>query len=162
MLLNFTVGPSVAEQQRLRQVKAAAVERCRDWAIRVLWRSGEFKSVASADEISLSVLELKCLEVGCPPLETCFAVLNKDISCQFKVLKALVDVAEDDISFSFDAWRRGEDVECNCGQFALPNIDTAHPEAENIAEMKHAINPLPANTNEEIDAMLAELSSGTL
>ena len=160
-MLNFTVGPSRAEQQRERESRAEAVRNCRDWAVRFLQGALD-PGINSADELTLSVLELKCLEPGCPPMETCFAVLNEGIDCKFKVLKALLEVTEADVAFSVAAWSRGEAPDCNCGQFALPSIQREHAEAENVAEMKASMRPVPTSAEEEIDVMLMDLSSGTM
>ena len=68
----------------------------------------------SKPEISISVMELKCTEPGCPPLETAFAVMEKDIDCKFKVLKELIQVTRNDIVDAIQAWARGDAPPCGC------------------------------------------------
>ena len=63
-------------------------------------------------EISVSVMELKCTEEGCPPLETAFAVMEKDIDCKFKVFKELIQVTRTDIQEALQAWVRGDTPIC--------------------------------------------------
>ena len=66
------------------------------------------------DEVSCTVMEVKCMEEGCPPLETGFAVLDKGVDCKWKVQKALMDVTRDDIVDGLQAMLRGDAPPCAC------------------------------------------------
>ena len=65
-------------------------------------------------EVQCTVMEVRCLEPGCPPMETGFAVLNAGVDCKWKVQKALVDVTRDDIVDGLQAMLRGEAPPCAC------------------------------------------------
>ena len=71
--------------------------------------------------LSVTVMELKCTEPGCPPLETAFAVLDKGIDCKFKVLKELEKVTRDEIVDAIQAWVRGDAPPCGC-DFNVPTV----------------------------------------
>ena len=66
------------------------------------------------NEVSCTVMEVKCMEEGCPPLETGFAVLDKGVDCKWKVQKALMDVTRDDIVDGLQAMLRGDAPPCAC------------------------------------------------
>ena len=68
--------------------RAAHVRAIKEWTAR---------EVALDEDAAVMVTELQCTEPGCPPLETCVAVLRAGRSASFKVHKALIDVTEDDV-----------------------------------------------------------------
>ena len=50
-----------------------------------------------SDDATVMVTELRCSEPGCPPLETVIALLSESGNRQYKLHKAIAEVAEDDV-----------------------------------------------------------------
>ena len=63
---------------------------------------------------TIYLAEVQCLDEGCPPLETGFAVLDTGVDCKWKVQKALMDVTSDDIVDGLQAMLRGDAPPCAC------------------------------------------------
>ena len=52
----------------------------------------------SPDDATITLIELRCTEEGCPPLETVIAILSETGSRQFKIQKALSELTAADIA----------------------------------------------------------------
>jgi hypothetical protein len=50
------------------------------------------------DGAAVAVLELRCAEPGCPPLETVIALLDRPGQRQYKLPKGLAEVTFDDVA----------------------------------------------------------------
>ena len=74
---------------RTSSARSAMVTRIKGWAREALGVS---------DETTVMVTELRCVEEGCPPLETVIAVLgDHGRSTQLKLHKALDEVTRADV-----------------------------------------------------------------
>ena len=111
------------------------------------------------ESTSCTVMEVRCLEKGCPPLETCFAVLDKGIDCKWKVQKPLMEVMRDDVVDSLQAWLRGDAPPCACD---IAFEQGANDRGSSIMEQTRAGTQDEGPTMEEIDAMMDAISRGTL
>lgn len=68
------------------------------------------------EDETVMVVELRCSEPGCPPVETSVAVLDESGEWrQFKVHKPVAEVAFEDISRSVDGGGEGLDVQERAG-----------------------------------------------
>jgi len=66
-------------------------KQIREWVVACL---SDFSA-----QVQVLVTELECAEPGCPPKETVIALIYPNIAPrQFKVLKAITDVTEADVS----------------------------------------------------------------
>ena len=75
------------------------------------------------DDPTLAVSEVKCLEVGCPPMETVVMLLDeKDpLNNKVRIMMALMDVSEASVVLAVGRFMRGEQEErhgcppgCDC------------------------------------------------
>ena len=109
----------------------------------------------SKPEISISVMELKCTEPGCPPLETAFAVMEKDIDCKFKVLKELIQVTRNDIVDAIQAWARGDAPPCGC-EFTIPGLTPDTTPATTTT------TTVDQQSQEEMERFMQQMNDGVL
>ena len=56
------------------------------------------EALTLADDVSVMVTELRCAEDGCPPLETCIAVMATGGPRLFKVSKAMAEISREDVT----------------------------------------------------------------
>ena len=72
----------------------------------------------------MAVTEVKCMEIGCPPLETVILLLDEPDSLKNKlrIQKPLLEVTEGDVSAAAQRLLRGEQVECKCGEALLNSM----------------------------------------
>ena len=120
----------------------------------------------AVDVADLTVSEVKCLEAGCPPLETIVAELGAgEDGAMLKIPRALIDVREDDVVASADRVARGVESECRCGEILLAqrtkkpkrfNDGDAVAKAVQIAKAK----PLVETTREDIGLMMRDAMRG--
>ncbi len=61
-------------------------------------RAAVRKRFALVEDVSIRVIELRCSEEGCPPLETVIAILEPGDNRQYKIHKAAADVNEEDVA----------------------------------------------------------------
>jgi hypothetical protein len=109
----------------------------------------------SISDISVTVMELKCTEINCPPLETAFVVLDKGVDCKFKVLKELEKVQRDDIVDAIQSWVRGDAPECGC---EIPSLSD-----ETKGEAKNTSTPdISSDRDEAMQMFMQNLENGVL
>ena len=107
-------------------------------------------------DISITVMELQCTEPNCPPLETAFAVLDKNIDCKFKVIKKLEEVHRNDIVDAIQSWVRGDEPPCGC--------EIPMNQGSNAAVTATASLPLASSSepDEEMRLFMQNLESGVM
>jgi hypothetical protein len=49
-----------------------------------------------SDDATVMVIELRCLEPGCPPLETVIAILSENGNRHYELHKSIAEVTEED------------------------------------------------------------------
>ena len=121
--------------------------------------------------VTCTVLELRCLEEGCPPLETAFAVIDPGFDCKFKVMKPLMEVRRDDVVDSLQAWVRGDDPPCAC-DFVVPGQGEGKNEGNTAAGGggggSNSSSGLGGDSSagggsmDDMEAFMSELSTGTM
>ena len=115
------------------------------------------------DDVLVSVMELKCLEPNCPPMETCFAVLDKGVDCKFKIPLPLMDVKRDDIVDAIQAWVRGDAPLCACEFILQPRKEDAKKSESEGQKINYDESVLSDETfPSDIDGMMDSLSFGTM
>eukprot|EP01043_Picozoa_sp_COSAG02_P015378 COSAG02_NODE_655_length_18811_cov_23.089515_1_plen_499_part_10 len=62
------------------------------------WASSALEGSAFGKDVTLMVAELECREPGCPPVETVVSVLDKANPQKIKIIKAMSDVMEADVT----------------------------------------------------------------
>ena len=127
MFVSF--GKPSAGDKRRRAAQSTAVQ---EWAAQYLQEGDEGRF---GDDPTLAVSEVKCLEVGCPPMETVVLLLDeKDpLVNKVKIQMGLMDVTQDDVELAVGRFLRGEQAECNCGEVML-------------REMMKGMNKFPAGS----------------
>ena len=75
---------------------AGASDRIKAWTETAL-AGGPFK-----EDVTLMVAELECHEPGCPPIETVVSLLDEANPQKIKIVKAMRDVQQEDISFAVE------------------------------------------------------------
>ena len=118
----------------------------------------ELVSIQLGNESSVTVMELKCSEAGCPPLETAFAVLEKGVDCKFKVMKELELVTRDDVVDAIQAWVRGDAPPCGC-EFTVPGQDEKVKVSNGGSK---ASSSFCEKSAEEMEQFMESLNSGVM
>ena len=157
-MFTFEKKPSAAAVAE----RAVQLERIGEWAVAALLAL----LGRAVDVADLTVSEVKCLEAGCPPLETIVAELGTgEDGAMLKIPRALIDVREDDVVASADRVARGVESECRCGEILLAqrtkkpkrfNDGDAVAKAVQIAKAK----PLVETTREDIGLMMRDAMRG--
>jgi len=119
----------------------------------------ELVSIQLGNESSVTVMELKCSEPGCPPLETAFAVLEKGVDCKFKVMKELELVTRDDVVDAIQAWVRGDAPPCGC-EFTVPGQDEKVKDSNGGGSK--ASSSFSEKSAEEMEQFMESLNSGVM
>ena len=80
------------------------------------------------DDPTLAVSEVKCLEVGCPPMETVVMLLDETnpLTNKVKIQMGLMDVDKGDVAVAVARFMRGEQEERHGGGSCLPGCE-CHP-----------------------------------
>tara|TARA_B110000208_G_C11613681_1_gene374572 strand:+ start:254 stop:685 length:432 start_codon:yes stop_codon:yes gene_type:complete len=108
-------------------------------------------------DLSVSVMELKCSEPGCPPLETAFAVLEKDVDCKFKVLKELIHVSRNDVVDAIQAWVRGDTPPCGC-EFTVSGA----PDSKSFPPVTATTTTTDQQSQEEMERFMQQMNDGVM
>ena len=115
MFVSFTKSSKGDRKRRATQSMAV-----QEWAAQYLQDAdaGRF-----GDDPTLAVSEVKCLEVGCPPMETVVMLLDeKDpLNNKVRIMMGLMDVSEASVALAVGRFMRGEQEErhgcppgCDC------------------------------------------------
>ena len=115
MFVSFTKSSKGDRKRRATQSMAV-----QEWAAQYLHDAdaGRF-----GDDPTLAVSEVKCLEVGCPPMETVVMLLDeKDpLNNKVRIMMGLMDVSEASVALAVGRFMRGEQEErhgcppgCDC------------------------------------------------
>ena len=113
--------PSAGDKRR-RAAQSTAVQ---EWAAQYLQEGDEGRF---GDDPTLAVSEVKCLEVGCPPMETVVMLLDETnpLTNKVKIQMGLMDVDKGDVAVAVARFMRGEQDERHGGRSCLPGCE-CHP-----------------------------------
>ena len=114
--------------------------------------------------VVLSIAEIKCVEPGCPPLETVIAILDPKKPLRLSIRKCLEDVCEVDVVRSISDWIEDKIEPCNCGdtiiaayktEIAQRKLDTSALLVDSKSVLsKDEQEAKPTSTFEDIERMV--------
>merc|ERR1712216_239655 len=130
---------------------------------------GETADTKRFEHATLAVSEVKCMEVGCPPLETLVLLLDESDprSNSLRVQKPLLEVTEADVELAVARLMRGEQPSCNCGEMLWgelkkARVSAAEDEAAKLEALTTKLRSAPESTTREDIGLLINASMNGL
>ena len=159
----FSFKPKVKKKDR--GLHSEKIETWFKSSFNVMTKSSLTKHAYQFDfeDVVVSIAQIKCVEPGCPPLETVIAVLDAEKPLRLSIRKCLKDVCEADVTQSIQDWIEDKVQPCNCGDVILQayrlKIDKKVDTSEILVDHKDALSKdeqeaKSTSTFEDIDRMV--------
>jgi hypothetical protein len=153
----ISFGRPAVDKERL-----AAIHRVKAWARDTLESADPVRF--SEDVMELMVSEVKCLEEGCPPLETVVCLLlENEPSTKMTIRQPVVDVQRGHVMTCVRRLLAGEVDVCSCGDALFADVLAARRKsvladddaAADLAAVERArAKPAAETTREDVDLIM--------